>query len=69
MTKLVKNSIVYTIGLILPQAVGFLLLPIITRYLTPEDYGIVSSVGVLGTILAIFLTLAVDTSIYRLYYD
>ena len=69
MTKLVKNSIIYTIGIILPQAVGFLLLPIITRYLTPEDYGIVSSVGVLGTILAIFLTLAVDHSIYRLYYD
>ena len=69
MTKLVKNSIIYTIGIILPQAVGFLLLPIITRYLTPGDYGIVSSVGVLGTILAIFLTLAVDHSIYRLYYD
>ena len=69
MTTLVKNSIIYTIGIILPQAVGFLLLPIITRYLTPEDYGVVSSMGVLGGVLIIFLTLAVDRSIYRLYYD
>lgn len=67
--KLLRNSILYTIGAIIPQAVGFLLLPVMTRYLTPEEYGITSSMGTLSVILIIFLTLAIERSIYRLYYD
>ena len=59
----------YTIGNILPQAVGFLLLPIYSRYLTPADYGIVSSMQVLISIFGILFTLAIDKSVYRLYFD
>ena len=44
-------------------------MPIYTRYLTPADYGIVSSMQVLNTILAVVFTLAIDRSIYRLYWD
>ena len=69
MSKLVKNTSLYTIGNILPSAAGFFLLPIYTRYLTPSDYGIVSSMQVLSTILAIIFTLAVERSVYRLYWD
>ena len=67
--KIIKNTSLYTLGNILPQAAGFILLPIYTRYLTPADYGIVSSMQVLSTILAVFFTLAIDRSIYRLYFD
>ena len=59
----------YTIGNILPQAVGFLLLPIYSRYLTPADYGVVSSMQVLISIFGILFTLAIDKSVYRLYFD
>jgi len=69
MSLLIKNTTLYTIGNILPQVAGFILLPIYTRYLTPADYGIVSSMQVLSTILAIFFTLAIDRSIFRLYFD
>ncbi|MDA3779122.1 MAG: oligosaccharide flippase family protein [Bacteroidales bacterium] len=69
MTKIFKNTSFYAIGNILPQAAGFILLPIYTRYLTPGDYGIVSSMQVLSTILAVFFTLAIDRSILRLYFD
>lgn len=69
MSKIIKNTSLYTIGNIVPQAAGFLLLPIYTRCLTPTDYGIVSSMQVLNTILAIIFTLAVERSIYRLYWD
>jgi len=69
MNKLVKNTAVYSIGQILPQAVGFILLPIYTHFITPADYGIVSSMAVLQTILAIFFTLCLERSIVRLYWD
>ena len=69
MNKLITNTSLYTIGNILPQAVGFILLPIYTRYLSPADYGIVNSMQVLSTILAVLFTLAVDRSILRLYFD
>lgn len=69
MSKIVRNTILYTIGNILPQAVGFLLLPVYTRYLTPSDYGIVASMGALGTIIVVFLSLCLERSVYRLFYD
>lgn len=37
--------------------------------MTPADYGITNSLQVLNSILAIFFTLAIDRSIYRLYFD
>ncbi|MBN2282910.1 MAG: oligosaccharide flippase family protein [Deltaproteobacteria bacterium] len=69
MSKIIKNTFLYSIGNIIPQAAGFFLLPIYTRYLTPADYGIVSSMQVLNTILAVFFTLAIERSVYRLYWD
>ena len=69
MSKIIKNITLYTIGNIVPQAAGFFLLPIYTRFLTPADYGIVSSMQVLNTILAVVFTLAVERSVYRLYWD
>lgn len=69
MPSLIKNMSFYTIGSILPQAAGFILLPIYSRYLTPADYGIVSSMQVLISIFGILFTLAIDKSVYRLYFD
>ena len=69
MSKLVKNSIFYLIGNILPQVAGFVLLPIYTSYLDPEQYGILNSMTVLSSVVGIVLTLGIDRGIYRLYYD
>lgn len=69
MNRLFKNTSIYSIGQILPKAAGFILLPIYTRFLTPADYGIVSSMAVLQTILAIFFTLCLERSVVRLYWD
>jgi O-antigen/teichoic acid export membrane protein len=67
--NLAKNTILYTIGNFLPQAAGFILLPIYSKYLLPEDYGIVSSMQVISSIFIIFFTLAIDRGVYRLYFD
>lgn len=69
MSKLIRNTAIYTIGNTLPQAVSFLLLPIYTRYLSPSDYGIVASMAVLNAILSVVFTLCLERSIYRLYFD
>ena len=68
-SKLLIDSIIYTIGAIIPQAVGFILMPVITKYLPPDEYGIVSSMNAFAGILIVFLTLVLEGSIFRLYYD
>jgi O-antigen/teichoic acid export membrane protein len=69
MSIIFKNTILYTIGNLLPQAVAFILLPLYTKYLSPEQYGIVSSMQVLQVFLAVLFTLSMDKSIVRLFWD
>ena len=46
-TKLFRNVGIYTFGHILNAAIPFMLMPVLTRYLSPEDYGITAILGVL----------------------
>lgn len=69
MTKVVRNTLIYTLGNILPQAVAFLLLPIYTKHLPPSEYGIVNSMLVIQAFLAILFSFALDRSIIRLFWD
>lgn len=69
MSSLVKSTSIYTVGNIIPKLVGFVLLPIYTRYLTPSDYGVVNSMEVMSGLLLVLFTLALDRGIYRLYHD
>jgi len=68
-SKIIKNTGIYTLGNLLPKIGILLLLPIITKYLSPEEYGIVQSLVILQTFLLILFTLAVDRAIFRLYFD
>lgn len=67
--KLAKNTLLYSIGTLLPQVAAFLLLPIYLKFLSPSDYGILNSVQVISSILVIIYTLSIDKAIYRLYFD
>lgn len=69
MSKLIKNTAYYTIGNVTSKAVNFILLPLYTAYLTPDEYGIVSSMQVLTGVLLIFFTLGLERAIYRLFFD
>ena len=55
--KLFKNSFVYTGSNVIRRAIPFLLLPILTRYLTPSDYGIVATFQVLLMFMIVFVGL------------
>ncbi len=69
MSRIIKNTLLYSIGNLLPQLVAFILLPIYTQYLLPEDYGIVNAMATVQALVAVFFSLALERSIIRLYWE
>ncbi|QWB99436.1 oligosaccharide flippase family protein [Mycoplasmatota bacterium] len=68
-TSLFKTASIYTFSHLLNKAIPFLLLPILTRYLSAEDYGIVSMFGVVVAILISFVGLNTHGAVARNYFD
>lgn len=56
-SRFFKNTIIYTISDVLNKMVPFLLLPVLTRYMTTEDYGIIAIFFVLTSMFGIFMSL------------
>ncbi len=69
MSKLIKNTVIYTVGNVLTALSAFLLLPVYTKYMSVDDFGVTNSMQTLSGILIIIITLAIDRSLGRLYYD
>ena len=69
MSKLIKNTFIYTIGNSLPMAATFLLLPLYTKYLSPNEYGIVGSMDAIKIFFTILFSLCIERGIVRLYWD
>ncbi|NIN01585.1 MAG: oligosaccharide flippase family protein [candidate division Zixibacteria bacterium] len=63
--KLVKHSMIYGLGSLLNRLLGFVLLPIYTRYLTPTDYGILSLLVVTGSVAGIIVPLGFSSAMFR----
>jgi len=55
--RLFKNASIYTITNTIRQAIPFFLLPVLTRYLTPSDYGIVATFEVILLLTMILIEL------------
>lgn len=55
--KLFRNSFIYTSSNVVVAAVPFLLLPILTRFLTPYEYGIIATFQILEAIAIGFVSL------------
>jgi O-antigen/teichoic acid export membrane protein len=66
---LFKHSSIYGIGTIFGQAVGFFLLPIYTRYLSPSDYGVAALIETTLSMTGIILGLGVLNGMIRFYHD
>ena len=67
--RTLSGSTNYGLGGLLPQLLNFLLLPLYTRFLTPEDYGIADLVSAAGAVLVIFLRFGVTGAVTRFYFD
>jgi O-antigen/teichoic acid export membrane protein len=67
--QLVRSSIIYGAGNYGVKLVGFFLIPVYTRYLTPADYGVLALVATFSRILFVFLNLGQSTALFRFYYE
>lgn len=66
--KLVKNTIIYALGDIIPRLFSFISFPILTTYLLPADYGIINYVTTINTFLTIIGLLGINTYYLVFYY-
>ena len=65
--KLVSHTSIYMLGDILRYSTSLIMLPIYTRYLTPEDYGVVELLSMLIDFAAIIFGARVGQSVFRFY--
>lgn len=68
-SNLFKSSGVYLITSVLSSAIPFFLTPILTRFLTPEEYGVVSMFYLLVSVFNIFTGLSIHGSISKAYFE
>jgi O-antigen/teichoic acid export membrane protein len=66
--QLLINSVYYTIGEVLPRIIGFFLLPVLTRCLTPAEYGINSYTNTVMLFSSAVATLSLNSFLLRNYY-
>ena len=67
--KVLKNTIIYGLGKSSIQIVGFILLPLYTRFLTPSDYGILALINFFTGFLLTVFVLGTSTSVFKFYVE
>jgi O-antigen/teichoic acid export membrane protein len=67
--RILSSMLHFGMANVMTKIIGFLLIPLYTKYLTPEDYGITELCGSLLAFSIIFMRLGVPGSVSRFYYD
>ncbi len=65
--KMASHTSIYLLGDILRHSVSLIMLPIYTRYLTPEDYGTIELLSMLIDFTAVIFGVRAAESIFRFY--
>ena len=63
-----RHGLIYAVGIFLDKIVAFAMLPIYTRFMTPEDYGILHLVSMTLEIVSIIAGSRLATGIFRFYH-
>jgi O-antigen/teichoic acid export membrane protein len=66
--QIVKNSIIYLGSSILNKMIPFLLLPVMTKYLTPKEYGILSIYLIIISVYNAFIGMNMHTNVSKNYF-
>jgi O-antigen/teichoic acid export membrane protein len=69
MRDMVRHTVVYGIGSVGVSLVSFVLIPVYTRYLSTEEYGILALFLLLQAILSRFYDLGLTNSVGRFFFD
>lgn len=64
-----RNAFIFTAGRIAAQLAGFLLLPLYSALLTPEDFGIADLINTLVFLIIPFVGIQMDTALFRYMVD
>jgi len=68
--SLVKSSFLYAVGNVAIRIVGFLMIPVYTRFLTTSDYGLIELIDLVTNVAAIAFGLnAMGSAMIRIYHD
>jgi O-antigen/teichoic acid export membrane protein len=66
---LFKNTLIFTVGEVLPKLLSFLLLPIYLSYFSPSDYGIIGYTNAITSFLPTLITLSLASFLLRAYFE
>ncbi len=64
-----RDALVFTASTLVSRVGAFLLLPLFLSRLSPEDYGVIAVVAVIGAFQALVGSLSLDLAVTRLYYE
>jgi O-antigen/teichoic acid export membrane protein len=64
---LLQDAAVYGMGGALSQLVNFLLLPLYTRFLTPEDYGVMAMLAIVNVVYQPLAQVGMRAAVFRFY--
>jgi len=69
LTRLLKESALYSLNAIASPFIGIILVPIYTRIFSPDEYGIIELITTITVLLTIFLIAGLENGIGRYYVD
>lgn len=64
-----KKMLIYGLGDSFNKAIGFLMIPLYTAYLSPKDYGFIEVLDVTSAVISLVLLAGVNATIFRFYHD
>lgn len=67
--SLAKHGLIYGFGNVCSRMVGFLMIPVYTRLLTPADYGMLELVTISAEIISQIVAMGISQAIYRFYFQ
>lgn len=67
--KVLQNSFLYIFSSLSVKAIGFILLPVYTLFLTPEDYGITNLVNSFTQVATFIVAFSLYSAVVRFYAD
>lgn len=65
----IKHGLTYGIGQILSRAIGFLLIPLYTNYLSPSEFGVLSLLIISASVALMLFSMGLTSALFRSYFD
>ncbi len=63
-----RNSLIYVVGQALSRAVGFIMIPVYTKYIAPSGYGAMELIEIIGSSVSILISMGMADGMARFYY-